>query len=62
MSEKLERKIELLESEADEYARRLSSGRDYLMQVQPEDLTVGDCLEAFGWNKNGIGLKEDFGG
>jgi hypothetical protein len=33
---------------------RLDKGRDYLMQVQPKDLTIEDCLAAFGWNENNI--------
>lgn len=32
---------------------RLDKGRAYLMQVQPKDLTVGNCFLAFGWNENG---------
>jgi hypothetical protein len=36
---------------------RLNNGRDYLMQVDPKDLTIEDCLIAFGYNKNG---NEDF--
>lgn len=33
---------------------RLNSGRDYLMSIQPKDLTVEDSLEAFGFGKNGL--------
>lgn len=33
---------------------RLQNGRDYLMQVNPSELTVEDCLVAFGWNENGF--------
>ena len=32
----------------------LHNGRDYLMTVQPQDLTVEDCLIAFGWNSDGF--------
>lgn len=38
---------------------RLNNGRDYLMSVNSSEITVEDCLEAFGWNKNGIGLKDE---
>lgn len=37
-----------------DYAKRLQSGRDYLMQVEPNKITVENCLEAFGWTKNGF--------
>lgn len=48
-------KIELIEQKAhrDAARDRLKSGRDYLMQVKPDDLTVEDCLEAFGWSRDG---------
>lgn len=39
---------------AEEDALNLNNGRDYLMQVQPNDLTVGDALEAFGFGRNGL--------
>ena len=38
---------------------RLERGRDYLMGVNPADLTVEDALEAFGWQRNG--LREEVG-
>lgn len=34
--------------------RKLDEGRDYLMQVEPEDITVEDSLEAFGFGRNGL--------
>ena len=33
---------------------RLTEGRRYLMSVHPKDLTVEDCLRAFGWSSNGL--------
>lgn len=33
---------------------RLQEGRHYLMGVNPKDLTVEDCLEAFGWTRDGL--------
>lgn len=36
-----------------ELAERLNKGRDYLMQVEPNKLTVTDALEAFGFGRNG---------
>src|SRR5690606_21883237 len=37
-----------------ELSERLDKGRDYLMTVKPSELTVEDCLEAFGYNRNGL--------
>lgn len=34
-------------------SERLSAGREYLMSVQPDNLTVEDALEAFGFSRNG---------
>jgi hypothetical protein len=39
---------------ASEMSENLSKGRHYLMGVQPEDLTVEDALEAFGFGRNGL--------
>lgn len=33
---------------------RLQDGRDYLMSVNPNEITVEDCLVAFGWNRCGL--------
>jgi len=33
---------------------RLNNGRHYLMEVEPRNLTVEDCLEAFGFSRNGL--------
>jgi hypothetical protein len=35
-------------------ADRLNNCRSYLMEVDPKKLTVEDCLEAFGFGKNGL--------
>ena len=40
-------KIEKLE-------QRLNEGRDYLMGVRPNQLTVEDALEAFDFGRNGL--------
>ena len=37
-----------------EMNENLLNGRHYLMGVRPEDLTVEDALEAFGFNRNGL--------
>jgi hypothetical protein len=34
---------------------RLNNGRSYLMEVEPKKLTVEDCLDAFGFGRNGLG-------
>lgn len=47
-----------LKNEARENSReayeRLAQGRRYLMTVRPEALTVEDCLEAFGYTRDGF--------
>lgn len=48
----LKRKVEFLSQRADQ----LNSGRDYLMTVSPDDLTVEDALEAFGFSVTGTRL------
>lgn len=34
---------------------QLSNGRDYLMTVDADEVTVEDALEAFGFGRNGLG-------
>jgi hypothetical protein len=41
-----------------EYEARLSDGRDYLMQVNADEITVEDTIEAFGWTRNGLSERE----
>lgn len=45
---------ELEGAEPPDYKDRLYAGRHYLMGVQPEDLTVEDALEAFGFTRDGL--------
>ena len=45
----------IAEEKSSKMNKDLSNGRDYLMQVQPGDLTVEDALEAFGFGRNGLG-------
>lgn len=33
---------------------KLDKGRDYLMTIQPDELTVEDALEAFGFGRDGM--------
>jgi hypothetical protein len=33
---------------------RLNNGRDYLMQIEADKITVEDALEAFGFGRNGL--------
>lgn len=37
-----------------ELNEQLQNGRNYLMSVNPKDLTVEDALEAFGFGRNGL--------
>ena len=43
-------------AELHEANNRLTGGHNYLMTVNPEDLTVEDCLLAFGWAADGLSL------
>ena len=36
-------------------SNQLEGGRDYLMTVLPQELTVSDALESFGFGRNGLG-------
>jgi len=45
---------DLRAKERDKSDDRLMAGRDYLMKVNPENLTVEDCFEAFGWTRDGF--------
>ena len=35
-------------------SEQLESGRDYLMRVPSNEITVEDALEAFGFGRNGL--------
>lgn len=37
-----------------EAAQRLSDGRYYLMGVDEDKISVSDCLESFGFGRNGL--------
>ena len=43
-------RIDFLENKTDQ----LSAGRDYLMTVQADEITIEDALEAFGFGRNGL--------
>lgn len=43
-----------LSMELDTACERLAEGRSYLMSVQSDEITVEDCLEAFGFGRNGL--------
>jgi chemotaxis regulatin CheY-phosphate phosphatase CheZ len=45
--------IEMMD-ERDKLQNRLDEGRDYLMQVPQDKITVSDTLIAFGWDGNGL--------
>jgi len=46
--------VEEQESQEKNYGERLSAGRDFLMTQDPKYLTVEDCLEAFGFTRDGL--------
>ncbi len=48
------RRLEKVEERKIELSEKLNNGRDYLMQINPKDLTVEDALESFGFGKNGL--------
>jgi len=39
---------------ASQYYGRLQEGREYLMSVASDEVTVEDALEAFGFGRNGL--------
>jgi hypothetical protein len=47
-------KIEATEAALADARTLLARGRDYLMTVRAEAITVEDTLEAFGWQRNGL--------
>lgn len=53
-SKELLDQIETLKAKIDKLQDRLSSGRDYLMGVEPEFLSAEDALESFGYGRNGL--------
>ena len=55
MGEELIQIYDNLIAEAAKYHQRLQDGRDYLMQVEPDEITVEDSLESFGFGRNGLG-------
>jgi hypothetical protein len=55
MGEELTKIYDNLIEEAAKYYQRLQNGRDYLMQVEPDEITVEDSLESFGFGRNGLG-------
>ena len=49
---------EELQALVEEYHTRLCKGRDYLMSVERNKLTVEDALSAFGWTQNGFEVMQ----
>jgi predicted RNase H-like nuclease (RuvC/YqgF family) len=49
----LEQKLTVVK-DGENFSKRLDSGRNYLMGVYPRDFSVEDCLEAFGYTRNGF--------
>ncbi len=54
----MRKEIARLRAVVRECNRRLDEGRDYLMQVSPDAITVENTLEAFGWTRDGLSEKE----
>jgi len=50
----LEKQIKEQESKEIQYGKRLGAGRDFLVIQDPKYLTVEDCLEAFGFTRDGL--------
>jgi len=50
----LEKQVEEQESKETKYGKRLDAGRDFLMTQDPKYLTAEDCLEAFGFTRDGL--------
>lgn len=45
-----------LKERAEKAQKQLAEGRSYLMEVVPDDITVQDSLEAFGFGRDGVNL------
>lgn len=50
----LEDQVRELSEKIAELNERMTEGRSYLMSVEPEELTVEDALESFGYGRNGL--------
>ncbi len=48
-------RLKQLKEVATKMNNELQAGRDYLMEVQSDKITVEDALEAFGFGRNGLG-------
>lgn len=48
-------KFFMMSVEALKMGQRLDNGRHYLMGTTSEKFTVEDCLEAFGFRRDGLG-------
>ena len=55
---KIDKIFDEFEKDKSNTLNRLDNGRDYLMGVNPKDLNAEDCLEAFGFKRNGLGDAE----
>lgn len=58
--EKLREEINQKQELIDYMAGCLDRGRDYLMQVSSDKITVEDALESFGFGRNGL-LQQPLG-
>ena len=54
----MRKEINRLRAVVREQNDRLNEGRDYLMQVNANKITVEDTLEAFGWTRDGLNERE----
>jgi len=48
-------RLKQLKEIASKMNTELQDGRDYLMEVKANEITVSDTLEAFGFGRNGLG-------
>ncbi len=46
--------LDVLNTRIDEINDKINAMHDYLMQVDPKDLNVGDCFELIGYQRNGL--------
>ena len=51
-------KLMAMTVEALKMGLRLDNGRSYLMDIEKEKFSIEDCLEAFGFKRNGLGDAE----
>ena len=54
-----QKEVNRLRAVVREYQTRLREGHDYLMSVDQGQLSVEDALHAFGWESDGVTVRDE---